>query len=85
MLTRQEMRHHPQVVANGIIVETEHATAGTLRQARPPAHFSHTDFEFRHDAPDYGAHTTEVLTEFGLNDDRIQTLIKSAAIMQAKE
>ncbi|MBT3556284.1 MAG: CoA transferase [Rhodospirillales bacterium] len=85
VLTRQEMRHHPQVVANGIIVETEHATAGTLRQARPPAHFSHTDFEFRHDAPDYGAHTTEVLTEFGLNDDRIQTLIKSAAIMQAKE
>ena len=85
VLNRQEMRHHPQVVANGIIVETEHAAAGTLRQARPPAHFSHTDFEFRHDAPTYGEHTADVLKEFGLDDDRIQALIKSAAVMQDKD
>ena len=34
VLTRSRMIEHPQVVANGIVVETEHPGAGRLRQAR---------------------------------------------------
>ena len=40
VLTRSRMIGHPQVVANGIVVETEHPGAGRLRQARPAARFS---------------------------------------------
>ena len=39
VLTRSKMIEHPQVVANGIVVETEHPGAGLLRQARPAARF----------------------------------------------
>ena len=42
VLTRSQMIEHPQVVANGIVVETEHPGAGRLRQARPAARFSAT-------------------------------------------
>ena len=42
VLTRSRMIEHPQVVANGIVVETEHPGAGRLRQARPAARFSAT-------------------------------------------
>lgn len=42
VLTRRQAIRHPQVVANGIIVETDHPEAGRLRQARTPARFSST-------------------------------------------
>ncbi len=42
VLTRTRMIQHPQVVANGIVVETDHPGAGRLRQARPAARFSGT-------------------------------------------
>ena len=40
VLKRREMRQHPQVVANGILMESEHHRAGPLRQTHPPARFS---------------------------------------------
>jgi crotonobetainyl-CoA:carnitine CoA-transferase CaiB-like acyl-CoA transferase len=84
VLTRKQMRHHPQVEANGIIIETEHETAGTIRQARAPAHFSRTDFEIRRGAPAYGGHTREVLAEFGLDELRIMDLLASGAVTQSE-
>src|SRR6266700_2842525 len=42
VLTRSAMIDHPQVRANGIVVETEHDAAGPLRQTRPAARFSVT-------------------------------------------
>ncbi|MEM7173543.1 MAG: CoA transferase, partial [Pseudomonadota bacterium] len=35
VLTRHEVISHPQIIANEILVESEHAQAGRLRQARP--------------------------------------------------
>ena len=66
VLTRSRMIQHPQVVANGVVVETEHRHAGRLRQARPAARFSATPTSFRLGAPALGEHTEEIMEEIGL-------------------
>jgi crotonobetainyl-CoA:carnitine CoA-transferase CaiB-like acyl-CoA transferase len=59
------MISHPQVEANGIVVETTHPTAGALRQARPAARFSRTQAEIRSAGPALGQHTAEILGSLG--------------------
>ena len=66
VLSRTQMREHPQVAANGIVVETLHPIAGMLRQARHPSQFSKTPASIRRPAPALGADTHEVLAEFGI-------------------
>jgi crotonobetainyl-CoA:carnitine CoA-transferase CaiB-like acyl-CoA transferase len=65
VLTRSRMISHPQVVANGVVVETEHPRAGRLRQARPAARFSRTPTSLDRGAPVLGEHTDEILAEIG--------------------
>ncbi|MEP3276877.1 MAG: CoA transferase [Stappiaceae bacterium] len=74
VLTRREMRQHPQVVANRTIVETDHPVAGRLRQARHAAVFSRTPTSIRRGAPELGEHTREVLSEIGFSTDKIEAL-----------
>ena len=78
VLTRSAMIRNEQVVANGIVVETEHPVAGRLRQARPAARFSATPATIRHGGPALGEHTDAILTELGYTRDDI-------AVLQAKE
>ena len=54
VLTRTAMLSNEQVVANGIVVETEHKEAGRLRQARSAARFSRTPASIRHGGPGFG-------------------------------
>lgn len=68
VLTRTQMRQHPQVIANNIITEFEHPEAGLLRQAKQPAVFSKTPTSIRSGAPKLGQHTKEVLKEAGFDD-----------------
>ncbi len=74
VLTRSAMLSDPQVVANGIVVETEHKAAGKLRQARPAARFSLTQAAIRQGAPDLGEQTAAVLAELGYATAEIEAL-----------
>ncbi|HTT39329.1 MAG TPA: CoA transferase [Burkholderiales bacterium] len=73
-LTRAEVIQHPQVLASGTIVESEHHAAGRLRQARHAARFAATPASIRRGAPRLGEHTDEVLAELGLPRRRIDEL-----------
>jgi crotonobetainyl-CoA:carnitine CoA-transferase CaiB-like acyl-CoA transferase len=79
VLTRREMTRHPQVLENGIIVETDHPQAGRLRQSRTPAHFSGTPAEYRRGGPALGGNTREVLAEAGYSATEIEALITAGA------
>jgi crotonobetainyl-CoA:carnitine CoA-transferase CaiB-like acyl-CoA transferase len=85
VLRRRDMRVHPQVIANSIVVETEHPQAGLLRQARHPAQFSKTSPSIRHGAPAYGAHTREVLAEAGFGIDEITALEAAGVVWQSRD
>jgi crotonobetainyl-CoA:carnitine CoA-transferase CaiB-like acyl-CoA transferase len=74
VLTRSAMINDPQVRANGIVVETEHPVAGTLRQARSAAEFSVTPAAIRHGGPELGEHTETVLSELGYSATEIAEL-----------
>ena len=77
------MIRHPQVEANGIVVESDHPEAGRLRQARGPARFSVTAPEHRRGAPVLGGHTREILSEHGFDRDEIAALEAGGAAVQA--
>ena len=80
VLTRGQMIEHPQVVANGIVVELEHDQAGPLRQARPAAEFAATPNEIRRGAPGLGQHNDEVLREAGLDEAEIAALREAGVL-----
>ena len=83
VLTRREMIGHPQINANGVVVEVDHPEAGRLRQTRGPARFSVTEPEYRRGAPVLGGHTREVLSEHGFDRNEIAALEASGAAVQA--
>jgi crotonobetainyl-CoA:carnitine CoA-transferase CaiB-like acyl-CoA transferase len=64
-LTRAQVIEHPQVLATGIIAESEHPVAGRLRQARVPSRFSDTAPEPPRGAPLLGEHNAEILAGIG--------------------
>lgn len=74
VLTRSQAIEHPQAVANGIVIETDHPLAGRLRQTRPAAVFSNTPTEVRRGGPALGEHTEEVLAEAGYSPLEIHAL-----------
>ena len=79
-LTRNEVIDHPQVVASGIVVESEHPAAGRLRQTRNAARFEGTPAVHRAGAPQLGEHCTEILSELGLTGAEIAGLHESGVV-----
>jgi len=80
VLMRDEVHLHPQVIANGIVVEDEHPVAGRVRQARPAERMDGTPSEISRPAPTLGQHTDEVLGEFGFSEAEITSLREAGAL-----
>ena len=80
ILTREELIDHPQIVENGLIVESEPPHIGRMRQPRPPERFEKTPSEIRQPAPLLGEHSEAILAELGLADDEIARLAKAGVI-----
>jgi len=83
VLTRNDMIQHPQVLANGILADIEHAHAGRLCQAHPAARFSETPTTMRAGAPLLGEHTEEILQELGHSAAEIAQLHKASVVASA--
>ena len=70
----------PQVVARGMVVDTEHPTLGHLRTLGSPIKMSATPPVVSRRAPLLGEHTDEVLAEAGLAAAEIAALRQSGAV-----
>jgi len=80
VLSREEVLHDAQVVANRIIVESTHPHAGPMRQPRPAARFDRTPASLSRFAPLLGEHTDEVLAETGVSSDELAALREQGVI-----
>ncbi|MHA1107616.1 MAG: CaiB/BaiF CoA transferase family protein [Alphaproteobacteria bacterium] len=81
ILSIAEMHQDAQVLARGMVVETEHSRVGTVRTLGPPVKFSRTPASVRRAAPVLGEHTREVLCEYGYDEDEIAALVDSGAVI----
>jgi crotonobetainyl-CoA:carnitine CoA-transferase CaiB-like acyl-CoA transferase len=80
VLTREEVLRDPQVVANELIVESQHPHAGAMRQPRPAARFEATPAGLHRHAPLLGEHTDEILRELGISAQATADLRTSGVI-----
>ena len=79
VLTRDQVIAHPQILASGILLESDHPVAGRLRQTRTAARFA-TPTVVRHGAPRLGQHSGEVLSELGLSADDVADLRRQGIV-----
>ncbi len=78
-----EAVEHPQMMARGMIVETEHPQAGRTKSLGCPIHFSDTPTRITRPAPLLGEHTRELLREYGYADAEIDALVADGVVESA--
>jgi formyl-CoA transferase len=79
--TVPEVFAHPQAQARGLVLETEHPTAGRVRLTGFPYKLSQTPAEVRLSPPRLGQHTEEVLTGLlGYSAEEVAALREQQAI-----
>jgi len=78
--TLEEAIDDPQLAANGMVVEIEHAQAGTFRLPGTPVRLHGTPPVPRRFAPELGEHTVEILRELGYDDARLAELRQAGAL-----
>jgi crotonobetainyl-CoA:carnitine CoA-transferase CaiB-like acyl-CoA transferase len=80
ILSREELVDNEQIRANELIVESEHPSAGRMREPRPPIRFEKTPAELRIPAPDLGQHSDELLGELGFGAGEIEALREAKVV-----
>ncbi|MBP0616154.1 CaiB/BaiF CoA transferase family protein [Jiella mangrovi] len=75
-----EMHEDPQALARGMIVETDHPVAGTVKAIGLPIKFSQTPGEIVRPAPLLGEHSREILREAGFSQEEIAAMVESGAV-----
>ncbi|HWP64939.1 MAG TPA: CoA transferase [Candidatus Limnocylindria bacterium] len=78
--TLDEILAHPQIAANGLVVEHSDRLRGRIGIIGPPVKMSATATGFERPAPAIGEHTDEVLREFGLPEPEIAGLRAAGVI-----
>ena len=71
----EEFLADPQVQANRTMFEIEDEVVGRMRLFRSAPRFAETPSNMRRKPPRLGEHTREVLTEAGLSDEQIASLL----------
>jgi crotonobetainyl-CoA:carnitine CoA-transferase CaiB-like acyl-CoA transferase len=83
--TIDQVVEHPQVKARGMIVESEHPVAGTVKLVGIPVKLSETPGSVREPAPLLGQHTEEVLQRYlQMSRDEIAELRQAGVIGRPK-
>ncbi len=72
----------PQLLHNGVIIETENAIAGKVRMPGLALGDCNAQSRVRRGPPAIGEHSREILSEAGLDDAEIAGLIASATVVQ---
>ena len=75
-----EIPDHPQIIANGLIVDDVHPVAGPLQQPRPAARFSATPASAAAPAPLPGQDTDAILDELGYDASERDALRADSAV-----
>jgi len=83
VLSITEMLEHPQTLARGMVVETEHPRVGKTKSLGLPVKFSETPGGTVRPAPVLGQHTREVLQEIGYAEEEISRLEREGAVVSA--
>jgi crotonobetainyl-CoA:carnitine CoA-transferase CaiB-like acyl-CoA transferase len=80
VLFPEELWDDPQVLANGLLVEVEHATLGRIRMVGPPIQMSDTPPQVQGASPVLGADTDAVLAEVGYSEADLAALREAGVI-----
>jgi len=80
VLSIAEMHEHPHTRARDMVVEVEHARAGTVSTLGLPIKFSRTPGGVRSGAPVLGQHTRAILAELGFDEAAIEDLARKKAV-----
>lgn len=78
VLSMSEVRHHPHHQARSTFLDD-----GEVWQPAPAPRFSRTPGEVQRPPAEIGAHTSEILAEFGFAEADIEALIHKGAVKQA--
>ena len=78
--TIAEILQDEQAIANNFYTDIEHPVTGEARLFNSPVQFTDTPAEIRWVAPQLGAHTEEVLLEYGYTWEDIEKLKEQGAI-----
>ncbi|HUU64315.1 MAG TPA: CaiB/BaiF CoA-transferase family protein [Dehalococcoidia bacterium] len=75
-----EVEFDPQLIARRMIQESDHPTAGRLKQIGSMHKLSDSPVDVRNWVTSFGQHTNEILREIGYTDNRISELREMGAV-----
>ncbi len=85
VLALDEVFADPQVTHLNLTRTVHHENDGELALLRHPVTFSQTPAGIRTAAPVAGSHTSEILNEYGYNEEEVRVLLESGAVATKRD